>query len=150
MHCNAQKDSNTQLVRGKCFEGYIFPKTYIGFLPLENVDDRFTPKQEDILKAEEILKKQITALNKDLLNQTGKCPIVHKKLRKYKRQYVGIINESGEKVVWINLVWKKDKDALKKWHDEIIIILDGCSFYWNVKVNLANGKLFDLSINGLA
>ena len=150
MHCSAQKDSNIQQIKGKYFEGYIFPKTYTDFIPIENATDRFTPQQEDILKAEEILNEQLANLNRDLLNQTGSCPIIHKKLSKYKRQYIGIITENGDKVVWINFVWKKDKGVLKKYGNEIIIIIDGCSYYWNVKVNLTKGKLFDLNINGSA
>jgi hypothetical protein len=89
-------------------------------------------------------------LNKDLLNQVGNCPVIHKKLSKYKRQYVGTKTENGDKVIWINFIWSKDKDALVKLSEEIIIVLDGCSYYWSVKVNLTTGKLFDLSINGSA
>jgi hypothetical protein len=89
-------------------------------------------------------------LNVDLLNQVDGCPVIHKKLTKYKRQYVGIINQNGDMVVWVNFIWAKDKDSIKKLGDEIIIILDGCSYYWNVKVNLSSENLFDLSINGPA
>lgn len=150
MPCSAQKNSKTQQIKGKCFEGYIFPKTYVGFIPVENVSERFTPLHEDILKVEEILNKQIKVLNNDLLNQSGSCPIIHKNLRRYKRQYFGLITENGDKVIWINFIWGKDKDALRKWNEEVIIILDGCSYYWNVKVNLTEGQLIDLSVTGYA
>lgn len=150
MYGTAQNDETAQHIKGKCFEGFIFPETYVGFMPLEGVNNRFSPQQEDVLKAEELLKEQIAGINKDLINQTGKCPIVHKKLSKYKRQYIGVITESGDKVVWINFIWGKDKDTLLNLDKEIIIVLDGCSYYWNVKVNLTKEKLVDLSINGSA
>lgn len=148
MYCGAQKNIDVQQIKGNCFEGYIFPKTYTGFIPVGDILDRFTPQQTDILEAEKILNEQLINLNKNLLNQTGSCPIIHKKLKKYKRQYIGAMTENGDSIIWINFIWEKDKDSIKKCSDEILIILDGCSFYWNVKVNLTKEKLFDLSING--
>jgi hypothetical protein len=147
MLCIAQSNNDIHQIKGKCFDGYIFPKTYTGFFPIENIKGRFTPQQLDVLKAEKTLKEQLNSLNKDLLNQTGNCPDIHKNLKKYKRQYIGVIAENGDCIIWINFIWIKDKESIKKINDEIIIILDGCSYYWNVKVNLTKGKLFDLSIN---
>jgi hypothetical protein len=146
---NPQNVIKAQKIKTKCFEGYIFSKNYNGILPLGNFK-RFTPSESDVENAEKILKKQIRSLNVDLLNQVDGCPVIHKKLTKYKRQYVGIINQNGDMVVWVNFIWAKDKDSIKKLGDEIIIILDGCSYYWNVKVNLSSENLFDLSINGPA
>lgn len=149
-HCAAQEINNVKHIKGCCFEGYIFPTTYIGSIPIDNGHERFTPEAKDIAKAEAILNKQISKLNSDLLNQTEGCPIIHKKLKKYKRQYFGVITENGEKVIWINFIWSKDEIALRQWKKDVIIILDGCSFYWNIKVNLTKEKLFDLNVNGSA
>lgn len=148
MYCGAQKNIYVQQIKGKSFEGYIFSKKDTGYIPVENIKERFTPQQTDILEAEKILNEQLLNLNKDLLNQRGRCPIIHKKLKKYKRQYIGAITENGDSIIWINFIWGKDKKSIKRCSDKIIMILDGCSFYWNVKVNLTKGKLFDLSING--
>lgn len=150
MNVSAQSREKAEYIKGKCYEGYVFPAEYSGFMPIDNFNARFTPTKDEVKQAEEIIKEQLKELNKNLLNQTGKCPVIHKKLSKYKRQYVGIITAQGEKIVWVNFVWGKDIDALQKWKDEIIIVLDGCSYYWNVKVNLNKGKLFDLSVNGSA
>jgi len=150
MNANAQNIEKAEYIKGKCYEGYVFSAEYSGFIPIENFNARFTPTKDEVNQAEEIIKEQLKELNKDLLNQTSKCPVIHKKLSKYKRQYVGIITTQGEKIVWVNFVWEKDISVLQKWKDEIIIVLDGCSYYWNVKVNLDKEKLFDLSVNGSA
>jgi len=150
LNINAQMNKQAEYVKGKCFDGYIFPKEYVGIIPLDSVKEKYTPSKEDILNAENILEEQLAFLNKKLINQGNGCPIVHKKLKKYKRQYIGLINENGEKVVWINFIWAKKEGVLTKWDKEVIIVLDGCSYYWNVKVNLDKQKLFDLSVNGSA
>src|SRR5690606_36119424 len=141
----AQDIGNVEFVKGKCFEGYIFPKentTDSNWMPFGNVD-RYTPTTEDIFKVEQALKDQLKDLNKQvLMNQGNGCPFIHKKLGKYKRQYFGYINDAGEKVVWVNLMWNKEKELLKPWGKKLIVVLDGCSHYWNVKVNLKEGKLF--------
>ncbi|MDM8178149.1 hypothetical protein QT327_27955 [Olivibacter sp. 47] len=40
-----------------------------------------------------------------------------------------------------------DEERLPK---DIVTPLDGCSHYWNIKVNLDKGEVFDLIINGSA
>lgn len=135
-------------IKERKFEGYIFPKEYVLDIPAENIKSRYTPSKEDIIKAENIIEEQIYYINKSLINQTGGCPIIHKNLNKYKRQYFGFINDKGESIIWINLIWKKEITA--SWGQEVVIILDGCSHYWNIKINLISNKAFDLQVNGLS
>lgn len=149
---NAQSDNKAQLIKGIKFEGYIFPKSNIidaDWMPLHEVKERYTPTAEDITTAEEILTKQLKGTNTQLVNQRKGCPVIHENLKKYKRQYFGYINNSGEKIIWINLVWgnKENSSDLDK---KVRVVLDGCSYYWNIKVNLNEGKLFDLIVNGSA
>jgi hypothetical protein len=124
-----------------------FPDNYAIPYTVTNYNSRFSPTEEEILLAEQLLKEQLKSLNKDRINQSWDCPTIHKSLNKYARQYVGFLNEKGEKIIWINAVWQtKVPDYF---NDEIVFVLDGCSYYWNVEVNLSTKKVSHLMINGI-
>jgi hypothetical protein len=135
-------------VCGKGYEGYIFDENHIVMLSVPNQKSRYTPTKKDIEVAENLLKEKLPLLNKDHINQIGRCPIIEKNLKKYKRLYVGFENYKGDKILWINFVWDKEKELLLS--KEIIHVLDGCSYYWNIKVNISTGEVFDLNINGVS
>lgn len=68
-------------------------------------------------------------------------------IRRYKRQYFATTNEKGEKEVWVNCfcnAWDKN------WKKEPIIVHDGGNCYFNLKINFATGKYYDLIVNGEA
>jgi len=137
-------------VRGRNFEGYIFPKEQnIGPVSFDDIKERFTPSAQEIATAEQFIENQLAKVNESLVNQVGNCPIIHKNLSKYKRQYVGYINEQGDKVIWVNFIWGKRKDLLSNLNKDVIIVLDGCSYYWNIKVNINKGMLYALQVNGI-
>ena len=127
------------------FDIAIFPANYIDFISGE----RFTPTKQDIDKAEAALRTKLKELNKMQINQHT-TPIIHKKLKKYKRQYFGYIDSNGNKILLINCFWYKDDDSKEKWLKDRIYAFDGGSYYWNVKFNLNTEDLFDLLINGYA
>lgn len=138
-------------VKGKGYSGYIFEKDffeqhYIIKFSIKKQKGRFTPTFEEVEAAEKLVRAQLPALNKDKNNQSGGCPNIENKLESYTRQYVGVINRKGEKVIWINMVMDPSSDASKR----LFFVFDGCSYYWNVKVNLTTSKVYDLSINGHA
>jgi hypothetical protein len=58
----------------------------------------------------------------------------------FKRQYVPVINEKGEKEVWINFFC--DDWGNENWKKEIMIVHDGGNCYFNLKVNLSTKKIF--------
>ncbi|NVN95073.1 MAG: hypothetical protein HXX18_07320 [Bacteroidetes bacterium] len=127
------------------FDIAIFPANYIDFIP----GQRFSPTRQEIEKAEIALNNNLKILNKQLVNQSS-SPIIHKNLHKYKRQYFGYIDKKGNRILLINCFWSEDKDYTDRWLTDRIIVLDGGSYYWNVKFNLDKNKLFDLGINGYA
>ena len=140
------------------FQGAIFPKTYknttYNWLDEEK---RFTPTSEEIKIFETILQKNIKKINKKRWNQTGSCPVIHKNLKKYNRQYLGFIDDSGKKYLLINFLWYKNHqekiedeyyNELGDWKKNWQIWYDGCSTFWNVKYYLDSDTLFDLQING--
>ncbi len=63
----------------------------------------------------------------------------------YKRQYVPVINDKGEKEVWVNCfcdTWDSD------WKNEIMEVEDGGNCYFNLIINLTKEKHYDLMVNG--
>ena len=66
-------------------------------------------------------------------------------LSRYKRQYVAIINSSGEKEVWVNCFCDAWDTAWKK---NLIVADDGGNCFFNLKINLTTGQYYDLMVNG--
>ncbi|WP_460470295.1 hypothetical protein [Emticicia fontis] len=64
-------------------------------------------------------------------------------LKRYKRQYVAIINAKGEKEVWINCFCSNPK----YWEKYIVEVLDGGNCYFNLKINLTKDTYYDLIVN---
>ncbi len=149
--CNVvfcQTNGNSSIVdhyKTRNFDCAIFTKSETE-IPLAN---KFTPTRNMVDLVENALKKDLKKLNQKLINQP---PIIHKNLKKYKRQYIGYIDSKGNKILYINFFWDRterkhfDKMWLQKW----IYVSDGGSFFWNIKYNLETDKLFELSINGMA
>ena len=123
----------------------IFPDTYLDFPLLQN---KFIPTHKQVDDAELLLKRKLKNINIDsgYQNQLG-GPVIHKKLRHYKRQYYGYKDSKGHRILLINCVWSKDEFS-EHWLDSYILVNDGGSYYWNIKVDLETGTLFDLEVNG--
>jgi hypothetical protein len=141
-------------------KGAIFPNTYKN-TSYKWLDDeyRFTPTYNEIEAFEKKLRSKLKLINKKRWNQKNSCPVIHRNLKKYLRQYLGFIDENGNKYLLINFLWKDDtflneteKDEyyneLGDWRKHWQVWFDGCSHYWNVKYYLESDKLFDLYING--
>jgi hypothetical protein len=134
----------TPYITGK-FEAAIFPEVSPEIFP---GPARFTPTKAEVDQAEKALNTQLKGLNTDKLNQYD-TPVIDKNLKKYKRQYFGYINTKGERILFINCFWKKDKDDAQLWLRERIRLLDGGSYYWNIKFRIEKNELFDLDVNGV-
>jgi hypothetical protein len=131
--------------KNKKFDVAIFPSNYFDLIP----GQRFTPTRQEIDQAEISLATDLKTLNNQLVNQFS-TPIIHKKLHKYKRQYFGYTDKNGDRILLINCFWAKDKGDKDRWLTSRIMVLDGGSYYWNIKFNLDKKQLFDLDINGNA
>lgn len=77
----------------------------------------------------------------DQITQTG----YELKLKGFKRQYIPIINDEGQKIVLINFFC----DALEEedWKTKIIQVEDGGNCYYNLKVNVTTKEYYELEIN---
>lgn len=66
-------------------------------------------------------------------------------LNKFKRQYIPVINDKGEKEVWINCFcgqWGANGRT------EIFEVEDGGNCYFNLKINLTTAFIYDFIVNG--
>jgi hypothetical protein len=146
----AQTNIAQGYIKEKNVEGYIFSKEYTPMLVyFDDAKERYTPTKTDVLKAEQLVIDQLININ-SLVNQGGKCPVIHKSISKYVRQYIGYVDQNGDRILWINYVIRKNNNQSSELSKDVIMVLDGCSNYWNVKVNLNKEKIYDLRINGSA
>ena len=133
------------------YEGIIFPKGYNEFQI--NDSSGFTPNIEDIEHVEKIIRRSIKELNKDIINQAS-GPIIHKNLRKYKRQYFGKFNEKGQKVISIGFSWarsrlKDKKSEVDEWKTHELAVFDGGSYYWSISINLLTDEIIYFNVHGV-
>lgn len=152
-------DSNVELIKKGKIESVIFSKDADCFLCNLGVS-RFTPTLQEINEAEEILKKNIKSANDPMYNQGEECPIIHENLKNYRRQYYGYIDNKGHKILHVNFLWARYSviDRLKgnytddseSWKKQRVIILDGCSHYWSIDINITAHTLHNMNVNGSA
>lgn len=124
--------------RTKDFDVVIFPSNLLASDP----KNQFTPTRKEVDMAEKALTEQLKNLNTGTMYY--RPPALQNNLKKYKRQYFGVVGKNGEKILFINCLWDRVTD---KWLSQKIVSLDGGGRFWNVKYNLQTGKLFDLTIN---
>ena len=150
-----------ELIESQKFEGAIFPKTYdIPYSENPLTEKRFTPTKREILELEKQLRNQIKEINKNKPNQRkGYGPVIHKKLKKYDRQYIGFIDQNGLRVIHVNFIWNgftlwesirgftKPDDS---WKTEWQMWFDGGSRYWNIKYTIDKKEFIDFRVNGVA
>lgn len=68
-------------------------------------------------------------------------------LKEYKRQYVPVINENGEKEIWVNcFCGAMNMD----WKKAMVLVNDGGNCYFQMRINLTKGSYFDFMVNGYA
>lgn len=135
-------------IKDKRFFDYIVAKERFVFKSIENQQARYTPSMDDVRKAEMILSCNGKYLKDNQISKLPDYPIIYQSLRKYERQYVGLIDKSGDHIMWINLVSKK-----KAKHDDvsrdIIQANDGGSHYWSICINITKGYVYNMRVNGV-
>lgn len=68
-------------------------------------------------------------------------------LTRYKRQYIPVINEKGEKEVWVNCFCSTTGID---WKQNLVFVFDGGNCYFNLVVNLTKKSYCQLMVNGNA
>lgn len=132
--------------KGKYYNGYIFDTSYLLLKSVKQQQSRAILSCDDIKTAENILKNNLAVLYTNRTSQAKGCPNIRKKLYRYRRQYFGFINSKEEKIIWINMFWNKEFNNKSRY--EFISANDGCSYYWDIEVNITTNSLSNLQING--
>ena len=63
----------------------------------------------------------------------------------YRRQYVAVINDKGEKEVWINCFYT---DLETDWRHHVLDVDDGGVLFFQLEINLTLRKAYELSPGG--
>lgn len=66
----------------------------------------------------------------------------------YGRQIIAVINQKGEKEVWVNCFCTTPGD--ERWKSDILFVADGGNCYFNFKINLRTKRYYNLIVNGEA
>jgi c-di-AMP phosphodiesterase-like protein len=115
--------------------------------PFNNSFRPTTLNKEEISDIHSLVNECVLKYNNGLSKQHKENYSIDFKKYTYKMQYVAVLNNKGEKEVWVNGfcdAWNK------KWKEEIIFVFDGGNCYFNMKINLTSKNCFDLSVNGYA
>lgn len=126
------------------FEGVIVTSEtvawYVRDLTGARPEKVWEPERADVLEMESRLA--------DYLRKTrdGRSPDLWKKLTKYKRQYMGVI-ENGRKVIYTNFFCVVPK---VDWKYFPVVVEDGGDCYFQIKYEVETKKFRDLQINGEA
>ena len=118
-----------------------------GNYPFDNSDRPATLTEDDINCVDSLLNVSVTEYNNSLDKEYKERSIDLKK-DNYRKQLIAVTNNKGEKEVWINCfchTWHSNR-----WKTEIMIVHDGGSCYFRLKVNLATKKTYDFGVNGEA
>jgi len=76
-------------------------------------------------------------------------------ITRYRRQYICVTNERGEKEIWINFLCESPLSSFvgknpNRWKTDIIVVEDGGNCFFNIKINLTTKMYYDLFVNGVA
>jgi hypothetical protein len=155
-------DQNKLGVKSNKLRGTIYKSSYPAekiYTEFEDTLKRFTPTGNEITLVENILRSQLKHADKATPDNPINQQSIDKNLNKYFRQYVGFINNEGDKIIHINLYWEKyplfDRwrgyDPLSKiYTSDFEMILDGGYHYWNVNVDLTKSIVERPTINGIS
>ena len=96
--------------------------------------------QDDITQIETLIGNAVIENNK----KGGKYFHIENS-SKYYKQLVAIINPKGEKEVWVNCFCTLPQGF--DWKKNAVLMLDGGSCYFNLKINLTKNITFDFYVN---
>ncbi len=145
-------DYDTLIADDTTILGYVFMEQSY----LDNLDDDkvvikevYKATMEDVREAERLLRSKyfyIMPAKRDKLGRETRP-----RLKWYTRQYVFGIDGNGKKYVWINALRLEDGSYLiERVSKGIVRVRDGGNYYWNVLLNISDGKVLGVMINGEA
>ena len=131
----------------KCFKFQVVDK-FGNNMDFDIYDYKWKPTLNDVTIAEKLIKEYVIKKSKKpLVNQGNGYPIIYQNFDKYIRQYSGVINKKGQKILEVHFIWKDY--ITKDWKCGPILMLDGGSYFWHISVNMKKKKCFNYSVNGI-
>lgn len=118
----------------------------------QDFSETWIPDTTDLIIIEQLIMDAVQKNKTDLLTRAS--------LPNYYRQYVGFLNATGERMVWVNALCEIKEGMVEKngefflepwqWKEELIIVEDGGHCFWNILINLDKYEYFQFFINGVA
>ncbi|HEY3251387.1 MAG TPA: hypothetical protein VGK25_09750 [Ignavibacteria bacterium] len=103
----------------------------------------WTPSDADI----EIADKQIARCFENMKMGTVNW-LLNRKPDGYNKQFIGAINDKGEKIIWVNCFCKSEANSFKDWKTRVVMVKDGGNCFFNLKVNVDKNEYYDIFVNG--
>jgi len=153
--CNGEKQNKHRvLIKSDNFEGIIFFKNYmvnlpvinqaksvIDFIPYDSVSG-WNPSNDDIYNFEDTLNDYWIINQGDLPNKNSENNLPIRDLTKFKRQYVGFIDSTETKYIWVNLV-NGDLDEIK-WTEIPIVFDDPDQYKRSIIYSVDNNTIVEI------
>lgn len=131
--------------------GCIFGKDSDIQIPF-NYSDRFTPSEDDILLAENIIANNFQRVIEDcrLRTDTEDISSTSDNLL-YFRQYVGYTAIDGSKRIFINCIRFRSLEERQSISEdtELFLVEDGGAKFWETTINLTDSTIFDIKVHEL-
>jgi hypothetical protein len=104
---------------------------------------------DELEKINKLLHEVVQKYNSETKTSWGSAvnPI---ELSKYNRQYIAIINENGEKEVFINCFRSPSISKSDYWKNKFVFVMDGGDHFFQVKINLTKLIITMFNVNGYA
>lgn len=135
-------NSGNQAVRGSGYEGVILSvenAQELGPLLGNDINEFWLPTEQDVAALEAALPDYLTANDEMFEN----LPVLWERLSKYKRQYVGYL-ENGQRVIYVNYFYNPPDN---NWKKEFILVMDGGDSYFNLRFQVETGQFYGLEVN---
>jgi len=95
---------------------------------------------------EEIFFKKVVLNNPN--SNYNKSNFFIEDITKYKRQYLAVSNDLGEKEVYVGFFCEIDADDMDAWKEKIFIVHDGGNCFFHIKLNLTKHICYEFFVNG--
>jgi hypothetical protein len=141
------KPADTKTSKIDCSSVAIIPFDQQGNWPFDNSYKPTNLTDYEIFQVDSLLVDCALNYNKTLSEDLKESYSIDFKKYLYKRQYVAVINNKGEKEVWVNglcSTWNS------RWKKELLLVNDGGNCNFNLKINLTTKKCFEVVVNGYA
>ena len=113
--------------------------------PFKNTYQPTTLTNGELLLIDSLLKLCILIYNENIPSKQESAFKIDFAKYKYKRQYIAVLNDQGQKEVWVNGFCNAGKT---EWKNEILLVDDGGNCYFNLKLNLVSKECYEVMVNG--